>query len=209
MRSGILGLVCMAGSLAAQPISFGVKAGVPFIDFVGSGPRVDGYAATGFSNRYVVGGTVEMRLPHRFSIEGDVLYRRVTYNSSFFYPLVGGMQEHVQTGLLEVPLLVKYRFAGRVHPFVDGGPAFDHLVGLKNSFVNTSVFGLSPPYSGTNSTPTSLSNSTTPGVVAGGGIEARAGVLRIAPELRYTRWTSAHFFSSRQNQVDFLLGITF
>jgi hypothetical protein len=209
MRSAVLGLVWMVGSLAAQPVSVGVKAGVPFIDFVRSDPALNGYAATGFSNRYLVGGTVEVHLPKRLSLEADVLYRRATYNSNFFYSLVGGVQEHVRTGLLEVPLLVKYRFGGRVHLFVDGGPAFDHLVGLKNSFINTSALNLSPPYSGTNSTPTSLSNSTTPGVVAGVGIEARAGILRIAPELRYTRWTSAHFFFSSQNQVDFLLGITF
>jgi len=111
-------------------------------------------------------------------------------------------------GLLEIPMLVKYRFAGRVRPFVDGGAAIDRVVGLRNSYVNIAVFG-SPVFTGTNSTPVQLSNPTTPGVVAGGGIEARAGVMRISPELRYTRWTSAHFLFSSQNQVDFLLGITF
>jgi hypothetical protein len=54
--------------------------------------------------------------------------------------------------------------------------------------------------------------------VVEGGIEKRAGRLRIAPELRYIHW-SPHalyvqqlhglFIVSTQNQVDVLVGITF
>jgi len=199
----------MAGILPAQPVSFGVKAGVLFSDFVGSGAgSTPGFSATGFSNRYIVGAAMEVHLPKRLSVEADVLYRHVTYNGVFFYPLVGTTLDHTRMGLLEIPMLVKYRFAGRVCPFVDGGAAIDRVVGLRNSYVNIAAFG-SPVYTGRNSTPVQLSNPTTPGVVAGGGIEARAGMMRISPELRYTRWTSAHFLFSSQNQVDFLLGITF
>ncbi len=199
----------MAGSLTAQPVSFGVKAGVPFVDFVGSAAgTTPGFSATGFSNRYIVGATIEVHLPKQISVEADALYRHATYNGVFFYPLVGTTLDHTRMGLLEIPILVKYRFAGRVRPFVDGGAAFDRVVGLTNSYVNIAVFG-SPIFTGTNAAPTQLSNSTTPGIVTGGGIEAHAGVVRISPELRYTRWTSAHFFFSSQNQVDFLVGITF
>ncbi len=59
-------------------------------------------------------------------------------------------------------------------------------------------------------------NVTSQGVVAGGGLRIRVGRLEVAPEVRYTRWTSARFgviFSdgpqveSLQNQVDVLVGI--
>lgn len=49
----------------------------------------------------------------------------------------------------------------------------------------------------------------------GVGAEGRAGIFRIAPEFRYTRWGWENFrvpgnlLHTNQNQVDFLLGIRF
>jgi hypothetical protein len=49
----------------------------------------------------------------------------------------------------------------------------------------------------------------------GAGIEIRALIVKLSPEIRYTRWGSEAFagprdlFSSNQNQADFLIGITF
>jgi hypothetical protein len=59
---------------------------------------------------------------------------------------------------------------------------------------------------------------TTHGVVVAGGIERRAGPLRLAPEVRYTYWnkpsvdvSGSQGFSiqSSQHQVEILLGIRF
>jgi hypothetical protein len=48
----------------------------------------------------------------------------------------------------------------------------------------------------------------------GGGIDIHVLVLHIAPEIRFTRWTSQHFdlanvVASNQNQAEFLVGVTF
>jgi hypothetical protein len=52
--------------------------------------------------------------------------------------------------------------------------------------------------------------------VLGGGIDFRALVIHIQPELRFTRWGSQNFqagsssaLSSQRNQLEFLLGINF
>ncbi len=63
--------------------------------------------------------------------------------------------------------------------------------------------------------PTELSNDTTRGFVIGGGVDVKVLLIHISPEVRYTRWGSAHFIdpigliSSKQNQAEFLVGITF
>jgi hypothetical protein len=63
-----------------------------------------------------------------------------------------------------------------------------------------------------------LRDNPTVGVVVGGGLRLKAGLVRIAPEVRYTRWggrpiddqgSRGFFVQSRQNQVDLLVGLTF
>ena len=49
----------------------------------------------------------------------------------------------------------------------------------------------------------------------GGGIELKLPLIRVSPELRYTRWDNKNFQSrsgllnSTQNQLEFLVGFTF
>ncbi|HMD71068.1 MAG TPA: hypothetical protein VKF41_06970 [Bryobacteraceae bacterium] len=69
---------------------------------------------------------------------------------------------------------------------------------------------------GTTSDPFELSRCTTTGLVAGAGIDVRAGWLHIQPEARFTRWNAGHFLApgpfqllSNLNQVEFLVAITF
>ena len=65
------------------------------------------------------------------------------------------------------------------------------------------------------SRPNELNNRTTTGFVISGGIDIKALIIHIAPEIRYTRWGARHFLdpngglSSNQNQAEFLVGITF
>lgn len=63
-----------------------------------------------------------------------------------------------------------------------------------------------------------LSANPTHGVVVGAGLRLNAGLIRIAPEIRYTRWRGrpiddqgwrGFFARSTQNQVDLLIGLTF
>jgi hypothetical protein len=63
-----------------------------------------------------------------------------------------------------------------------------------------------------------LRKNPTHGAAIAGGLRINAGPVRIAPEIRYTRWigrafdeesSRGVFVQSTQNQVEFLVGITF
>ena len=66
--------------LSAQPVSFGVKAGVPVTDPLQTARQLisvgcslpTSYFVT--NNAFLVGGTVQINLPRRFSLEIDGLY---------------------------------------------------------------------------------------------------------------------------------------
>jgi hypothetical protein len=189
-----------AGSLAAQPFSFGMKGGVPLTDFINTVENNSSLSAIDHPQRYILGPTVELRLPWGVAVEADVLYRRLNYQT------VPGSATAASASLVtsndwEFPFLLKYRFASHkfVRPYIDGGIAFDRLQGLTNTIVN----GVS-----------ALKNSGTTGGVFGGGLDLHILVLHIAPEIRYTRWTSQHLdlanvLNSNQNQAEFLVGVTF
>ena len=199
MRLPIL-LSLAAATLAAQPVSFGAKAGVPLTDFIGAAGGGGVLAAVEHPQRYLLGPTVEVKLPFSLAFEADVLYRRVNFDTQS----TGARLEPttlVTSNDWEFPLLLKYRFRGMkfVRPYADAGVAFDRLQGLANAVVLTSSV---------------LKNSGTTGAVAGAGLDFHFLMLHVAPEVRYTRWTSAHFnlagvLASQQNQAEFMVGITF
>lgn len=107
---------------------------------------------------------------------------------------IGGTVNH-----WEFPILAKYRLsvAPILHPFVDAGPSFNH--------VSDPGKLLDRPHAGT------------AGFTIGAGIEIKALLIRISPEIRYTRWGNKNIdlsasnsgLSSNQNQAEFLVGITF
>src|SRR5690349_10363071 len=77
----LLMLVFCAISAVSQPFGFGVKGGVPLTDFVNA---ID-TGTLRFNtapNRYIVGPTIELRLPFGFGIEFDALYRHLQYSST-------------------------------------------------------------------------------------------------------------------------------
>lgn len=180
----LLAFIVFSAGLCAQPFSFGVKIGTPLDEaFIDNGGQ---NLLTHSTQRFVIGPTAELRLPFHLGIEADLLYRR--YN-------IGGTVSH-----LEFPILAKYRFSGAplVHPYVVVGPTFNH--------VSDPGMFLDRP------------NASTAGVAFGGGIEIRALLIRLSPEIRYTRWKDQNInvrvasgpgLSSNQNQIEFLVGITF
>lgn len=108
------------------------------------------------------------------------------------YNLGGGVNE------FEFPILVKYRFPGLiVHPFVDAGPTFNYVS-------DPGLFGV-------------RLHQSSAGVAIGGGLEIKALIVRVSPELRYTHWRNRNIdlgpvnggLSSSQNQLEFLVGIRF
>jgi Outer membrane protein beta-barrel domain len=190
-----------AVSLVAQPFSVGIKAGVPLSDFV-SATQSGTFDYTSQTQRYIIGGTAELRLPLGFAVEFDAMYRHLQYSATGELPQ--GLATNTTTaGNWEFPLLLKYRFAFPVvRPYVDGGVAWDALTGLKQTVTQPG-------------NPFQVKNDGATGFVLGGGIDIHAVFVHISPELRYTRWFSAPItdvgglLRSGQNQAEFLVGFTF
>lgn len=200
MRSLFL-LLLAAASAVAQPVTFGVRAGVPLTSFF-SDVQNGSFSFSANDKLYIVGPTIELRLPFGLGIELDALYRHLNYSGS-----ASSASETVTGNEFEFPLLAKYRFktkAKLVRPFVDAGFAWDTLSGLTQSL--TSATSLSGAVAATKSAK---------GFVMGGGLDISLKILHIAPEIRYTHWGSASFVdplklvNGSQNQGEFLVGITF
>jgi hypothetical protein len=194
-------LLFLAGTMSVQgQFSFGVRGGLPFTNFfqAASNPQETFNSS---ATQFIIGPTVELRLPAGFGLEADALFRHFQYNATG--NLVDELVRNSASNAWEFPLLVKYRMQGMfVKPFLDGGVAFDHWSGVKQLVV--------PP--GDSSSNTSGSNA---GVVVGAGIELHLPLVRLSPEIRYTRWGAASVADlggallSRQNQAEFLVGLTF
>ncbi len=195
-------LFLFAASAWAQPFSAGVKVGLPLTNFIDT---VSGQSST-VTNRYLVGPTAELHLPFGLGIEVDALYRHFNYQD-----ILGSGASAVtslnSSGAWEFPLLLKYRFPGKLaRPYIDAGVAWDRITGL-TSTVSNSVS------SGTVANPSGKTNSNTTGFVMGAGLDLHF-LIHVLPEVRYTRWTDQHFnlsnvLHSNQNQAEFMVGITF
>jgi len=209
----LLFLLLLAGLLAcAQPFSFGLKGGMPLTGLVSTVQNAENFHSD--TNRYIIGPTVELRLPFGFGVELDALYRHLNYASSANLVDVVS-NSRTSAGDWEFPLVAKYRIPSKlVRPYVDAGIAWDTLMGLSQSVTNTLIpSGLST--SSSTSSPPELHTSTTEGFVIGAGLDVHLLLIHVSPELRYTRWGAQHFLSpngglnSNQNQAEFLVGITF
>jgi hypothetical protein len=203
----------------AQVVSFGVKGGVPVMsalpDYYGTNGLVD-------TGRWTVGPTIEFHLFRGLSAEVDALYRGYRVQSSFSSPATiasgvnfvqlypafssSGQQD---TKVWEFPLLLKYRFGGKVwRPFVDGGYVGSHQsTDARVSFTcldtpDACAAGGIGPYTFSNQHFSFSGNSR--GGMAGVGVEYKIGRFKIDPEVRYTR---RNVFN--KNQVSLIVGFTF
>jgi Outer membrane protein beta-barrel domain len=189
-KLSLLVLLSSAACFAQFPVSIGVKAGVPITDsfnntsFGSLGNQIIGYSN---SKNYIVGPMVELKLPFHLSVEADALYRPLTVTTNASNVIISS-----DRATWEFPILAKYHFAFPiVSPYIEAGPSF-----------RTSASAISY-----------LSNS---GVTVGAGVDVHALVLRISPEFRYTHWSSDSspivgnpYISSKQDQVEFLVGFSF
>ena len=207
-------LILAAAAASAQPFSIGVKGGMPLTDFVNV-VRAQNINDSTTTNRYILGVTGEARLPFGLGVEGDVLYRHFRYNSSSGGSNLTSNITNIDTtaGAWEFPILAKYRFKGKIiRPFVDGGVAWDKLSGLTQTVKNVVA---TVSHSTTTSSPPELANDTTRGYVLGAGLDLKLLLIHITPEVRLTRWGAKHFIdttgivNSKQNQAEFLVGLTF
>jgi hypothetical protein len=148
----------------------------------GSGPR-----------SFLSGAMLEIALPKRFSLEGNVIYDPLNSTSRTVIvgtPPVPGLfpsSHGYASPEWKFPVLAKYRFPGeRLKPLVELGPSF-RLPEGQSTFAKY-------------------------GVTAGLGFETRMRRLKIAPVLRYTRWGTERlpeFTYGIRNQVEFLTGFSF
>lgn len=184
-RHILASLILLAAPAFAQ-LHVGIKAGAPLADVtqtVGE-PRWNN-----LPSHWVVGLMVDVDVPANLGIEFNALYRRVGYEGATVDPLPQ-LRWKVRDEVWDFPLIAKYRFPGAVvRPYVGAGWSFRKLNDLMR-------LG-----SGSN------------GVVLTGGFRANVLIVKLSPELRYTRWTGGEDvpsgFRARKNQVEFLLGVTF
>jgi len=143
-----------------------------------------------------VGPMIELRLPFHLAVEADALYRPLNVTTTTTNGATVTASASSDYSSWEFPILAKYRFGFPiVHPYIEAGPSF-------------------------RTTSSSISNLSNNGVTVGAGVEVHALLLRIAPEFRYTHWSSDSKtaltglvtqtpFSSKQDQVEFLVGFSF
>lgn len=195
-------LLCVLSSTAfAQfPLSVGIKGGVSLTDayqnnnYSVSTPFLGSSTFRYFSDAkdYIVGPFVQLRLPFGLAVEADGLYRPLSFASNTQLPNLNyGFSSRFITW--EFPILAQYRFRFPiVSPYIEGGPSF------RTTTTNTQY----------------LSNR---GLAFGAGVNIHALLVRVSPEIRYTRWESdASAIAatgvpaySNQNQVEFLVGLAF
>lgn len=193
----LLFLSCGPMATAQHLLSFGIKGGVPmtgaFADTTTHGVDTILHAFTDGKN-YMIGPTAELNLPLGLSVEVDALYRplNLTTTNTVVPRLTTTRSNDINSW--EFPILGKYHFAHLpiVKPYAEAGPIFRH-VASDASYLSKAGFAL------------------------GGGVDLKLPILRIGPEIRYSRWggdkTASPFFTvvapSRLNQAEFLIGISF
>ena len=180
------------------PVSLGVKAGIPITDAFSNTSVSPSQNLYSNSQNYILGPTVELRLPFRTSVEFDALYRPLTFGTSTA-SVVNGSPIFSSTSttrpVWEFPLMFKYHFVSHgsdrfIRPYFEVGPSF-------------------------RTTASQLSYLSGTGITTGVGADLKVPLVRLSPEFRYTHWSgdSAHSLaivpSSRQDQVEFLVGISF
>lgn len=134
------------------------------------------------SKRYVVGPSLEIAFPFRVAVEVDALYSRFG---------AGSLRGHS----VEFPVLGKYYFSGQdaaIRPYASGGVSFRNIW-LDENRRGSGLRGTDPAI----------------GAVAAGGVAFRLGPLKIAPEIRYTRWGGYNYPATNPNELQGLLGIRF
>jgi hypothetical protein len=192
-------------SAFAQAVSFGVKGGVPMIDQTSQGNDE--------SQMYIVGPSVEFRLPAGFALEADGLYQRVgatIYSSQIgagtgITSVTTSGSDRFRANDWEIPVLGKYYFhrhAAGWQPYIATGWALRVMGVTDNGTVTSTATNV------TTATTNSYKSDVGVGAVAALGVRFKTGRMAILPEVRYTRWASDTPWMNR-NEATFLLGLSF
>lgn len=200
----ILPFMLAASCFAANPIIIGVRGGArlnDIVDSVNNAPTV-GQTFQSATENYIVGPTLGVRLPAGFSLVGDALFTRLSFDVNRSSTL--GIDASAYSW--EFPVMVKWTLPSKIGPFVGAGVSVRHL----SDFSDVGGF-----ITGNNGTPL-FPDQNTVGFVIGGGVNFKAGPVHIEPEIRWTRYNQRdvgsafqNFFNVNRNQAQILLGITF
>jgi hypothetical protein len=201
MRTTVFAVLLAANAFAASPIIVGGRGGTA-LDVNNSNNAFGSVTRNLWGQNFAVGPTLGVRLPMGLSVEGDALYNRRSLGFGLSGLGSSLVNSYTRSEWWEFPVMLKYTGGnGPISPVVGGGVTAQHI----------SNFGSVPSYLFSGRT---TANSV--GFVAGGGVQFRAGALAVTPEIRYTRWNGGSWAQSlvdsvvgSQNQVQFLVGVTF
>jgi hypothetical protein len=125
-----------------------------------------------------------------------------------------GFSSTVSGGDWSFPILIRHRLSSRrLRPFFEAGFSFHRLASLKQAVSCVTVS--TACRAGDSSDPAELLRRGTQGLVLGAGLELKVPILKIAPEVRYTRRRNSQLdggnglLKSNLNQMELLLGISF
>jgi hypothetical protein len=214
MRTSLVFFIsCLAGfapQMHAQ-ITVGVKGGVPLTDAFATAQGNTSSFATN-TKRYLVGPTVEVHFPGRFSVEVDALYSRLGFDQTVTG--TGGSNSTTRANSWQIPILGKWEITpGPVRPFIDAGANIRNISGIRQvrAGINNGSFNVIA----TDNSP-DFNKRTDVGASFGGGIAFKAGPVRLSPEFRYTRWGGENFrdpvnalLRTNRNDGIFLMGFSF
>jgi len=203
-------LVSIGAALQAQPISYGVKVGVPLNDL--SNTRT---LSTGSTSRWMGGPFIELHLPRRLSIEFSALARTSREHETLPVRVGDAQSSYLFTSVDRVttwdfPLLLKYRFSeGRFRPFVGAGGAWSH----RSSEFQGVASCLGPQGSCRPSdsqfefTGSTLKSTLMRfGPAASAGLDVKTRYITISPEVRWNRSFSG---GPTANQFSLMVGLGF
>jgi hypothetical protein len=200
----LLLILMICSPLIAQTFSFGAKAGI--------GTNRSGFGGLNSESKpYLVGPVLEFKLPVGLSIEASALYSRL--GESSFAPAngevgVGPTFWRLRANSWEFPILAKRylpEYRRGIRPFVSGGYAIRRV-----SFDEYSLTVFGPQRLDLTAPPDA--RNPTHGVAAAAGFQIPFGPLKIAPEVRYTRWITVpdgSWAAQQKNKVGLLIGFTF
>lgn len=211
----------MAAVGRAQSVEIGVIGGIPVTEAYQTGaglyPHLCNYAdANSATRRYTVGPQVRISLPHGLGLTAAALYKRLGYDSALEVGCLAVFTRSIGNSF-EFPVMATYRLPRHLpgHPYVAAGPSFRAATNVSLTGYATYPGGYTPDLNPATSPSALLDHRSKAGFAAGLGGEARAGRLRIRPELRYTRWAvsanspgSSGVLQSNPNQVEILLSFT-
>jgi hypothetical protein len=153
-----------AGITAGWALSRDYRTSSTSIPVILAQTQLNGTSSVVGERSMVVGPSLEYSLLPHLSLEAAALYKPIRSSGSLSIPALNYFSSSENTiTSWQFPVLAKGRLgAGRTALFAEAGPSFR----------------------------LARRNVSSRGFTSGGGVELRAGILRFAPELRYTRWAS-------------------